>query len=136
MSKNSANEFVTNFDRCFHVIYLSIPGTTKARQSTPNKLDVSYGSLQSQKFDIYGTELGPHAPILLWIHGGYWQEGSKDASGHFANILHSLGFRFIVLGYTLAPNGISFAFSSLFYRMNSCMRLGVSYSNRANILIA
>lgn len=86
---------------------IEFSGTLEAQKNIPHKLNVTYGSLPSQAFDIYGKELGSDAPIFIWIHGGYWQEGGKDTAGFFANVVHSLGFRFIALGYTLAPKGSS-----------------------------
>jgi len=81
-----------------------LQGTKKARESLLCMVNISYGSDPSEKLDIYGTDLPNNAPIFLWIHGGYWQEGSKDISAGLALNLHSLGIRTAVLGYTLAPN--------------------------------
>jgi arylformamidase len=41
--------------------------------------------------------------LLVFIHGGYWQELSKNESAFLAPAWHAAGFAHAVLGYTLAP---------------------------------
>jgi arylformamidase len=43
------------------------------------------------------------AGLLVFIHGGYWQELSKDESAFLAPAWHTAGFAHAVVGYTLAP---------------------------------
>ncbi|XP_021946574.1 kynurenine formamidase isoform X2 [Folsomia candida] len=81
----------------------SILGTHSAQETIPHELNIPYGEKPSQQYDLYGTDLSPDSHIYIWIHGGYWQEGSKDISALFASTLHAQGVRNIVLGYTLAP---------------------------------
>ena len=51
----------------------------------------------------------PHRPprrapgLLVYFHGGYWQELSKDDSAFLAPAWHAAGFAHAVVGYTLAP---------------------------------
>ena len=40
---------------------------------------------------------------LVYIHGGYWQELSKDHFAFLAPAWHAAGFACAVVGYTLAP---------------------------------
>jgi len=83
--------------------------TEKARRH-PNikaSLDVPYGPAAAQKLDIYSPIEGETAsgrPIVLFIHGGFWQGGSKDASGFAAPAFTEAGCVFVAVGYTLAPN--------------------------------
>lgn len=44
------------------------------------------------------------APIFLFIHGGYWQEFSKDQAGFAVPNLVAHGIKVIVAGYDLCPN--------------------------------
>jgi len=40
--------------------------------------DISYGDLERQKLDVYRAETPrPNAPVLVFIHGGSWTDGSK-----------------------------------------------------------
>jgi arylformamidase len=42
-------------------------------------------------------------PVLVYIHGGYWQELSKDEHSFPAAALHRHGISYIAVGYGLAP---------------------------------
>jgi arylformamidase len=42
--------------------------------------------------------------LLVFIHGGYWQELSKNESAFLAPAWHAAGFAHAVLDYTLAPD--------------------------------
>ncbi|CAG7786942.1 unnamed protein product, partial [Allacma fusca] len=80
-----------------------LSGTNHARKTLANSVNVAYGPKPTEKLDFYGTDLPMDSPLFFWIHGGYWQEGSKDISGNFANVLYGWGFKTAVMGYTLAP---------------------------------
>lgn len=45
----------------------------------------------------------PGGPILVYIHGGYWQELSRTFSRFAAKALHERGWGCVVVGYPLAP---------------------------------
>ncbi len=67
-------------------------------------LDIAYGSGPRQKMDLYRPS-GPGSPVgcLVFIHGGFWQEGSKAGSGFPARCLAANGWALAAVGYTLAP---------------------------------
>ncbi|KFQ43238.1 Kynurenine formamidase, partial [Nestor notabilis] len=44
-------------------------------------------------------------PVLVYIHGGYWQCLSKDESGFAAPPLVSQGVGLVAVGYDIAPKG-------------------------------
>lgn len=97
------------------------------RSTIPNLLDVSYGPLERQKIDIYGTDLpdGKYsytviiysvtliyeiavtgAPIYIHIHGGYWQEEpiGRENSCFVMKSLYKHGIKGIIIGYDLCPS--------------------------------
>lgn len=41
---------------------------------------------------------------LVWIHGGYWQGGSADASLHHAKACVEAGINYVAVDYTIAPD--------------------------------
>lgn len=43
------------------------------------------------------------APMLVFIHGGYWQALSASASMYLAPAVHHLGWSYAAIEYTLAP---------------------------------
>ncbi|KAF5278651.1 hypothetical protein FQA39_LY00693 [Lamprigera yunnana] len=80
------------------------------KKTVPCQLDVSYGTAELQKFDIYGTNLPSDAPIFIYIHGGYWQSLSKNISSFMVKPLHKNGIKVIVMGYRKCPD---FTFSTV-----------------------
>lgn len=45
------------------------------------------------------------APIFVFIHGGYWQEFSKDLAGFSVPLFVKNKIKVITVGYDLCPNG-------------------------------
>ncbi|KAI1719563.1 alpha/beta hydrolase fold domain-containing protein [Ditylenchus destructor] len=66
----------------------------------PHYLDVSYGE---QTFDLWGSHLKNPEHIFIFVHGGYWQEGSKNLSTSLVGPLVSNNIVVAVIGYDLAP---------------------------------
>ena len=65
--------------------------------------DVAYGPRPRQRYDVTAPREGQGRPCLAFIHGGFWQEGSKDWSGYAARAYAQEGWAHVGLGYTLAP---------------------------------
>lgn len=92
----------------FIAAYAERSAAARARFAGPaSRLDLAYGEGPSQRLDLF---LPPAAhsrdtapPLLVFIHGGYWQELSKDESSFAAADALAQGFAFAALDYTLAP---------------------------------
>ncbi|NWV62268.1 KFA formamidase, partial [Malurus elegans] len=81
-------------------------GTERARASAQTSLHVPYGNGDGEKLDIYfPTDSSGTFPVLVYIHGGYWQCLSKDSSGFAAPPLVSQGVAVVAVGYDIAPKG-------------------------------
>ncbi|XP_056405808.1 kynurenine formamidase isoform X2 [Hyla sarda] len=81
-------------------------GTRKSRAVTRTALNIQYGDRDSEKMDLYLPEGEPtNFPILVYIHGGYWQFLSKEESGFMASPLVSHGIAVMVMDYDIAPKG-------------------------------
>lgn len=68
--------------------------------------DLRYGPAKRALIDYFPAPKSANrqAPgLLVFIHGGYWQELSKNESAFLAPAWHAAGFAHAVLGYTLAP---------------------------------
>lgn len=66
--------------------------------------DLRYGAAPRAMLDYFPAEPASHpAGLLVYIHGGYWQELSKNESAFLAPAWHAAGFAHAVVGYTLAP---------------------------------
>jgi acetyl esterase/lipase len=69
--------------------------------------NISYGPLERQSLDIYRAE-NPraNAPVLLFIHGGSWEDGSKNIYKFLAEGFTSEGFDVVVPNYRLYPEAV------------------------------
>jgi acetyl esterase/lipase len=68
--------------------------------------DLAYGPDPRQKLDIYmpRQHAGP-LPIVVFVHGGSWQEGNKHPYGFVGRALAAKGFMAMVINYRLHPEG-------------------------------
>ncbi|SEJ81462.1 arylformamidase [Pseudomonas linyingensis] len=73
-----------------------------AHASLPCFKDVAYGPGAAERLDIFPASR-PDAPVLLFIHGGYWRALSKADSAFMAPALTAAGACVVVIDYDLAP---------------------------------
>ncbi|MDP6967583.1 MAG: alpha/beta hydrolase fold domain-containing protein [Gammaproteobacteria bacterium] len=78
-----------------------INDSKQAKQSLQHQANLNFGDNLCQGLDYFPGQ--PGAPLLVYIHGGYWQELSKNESCFMAPALVALGYHVAVLDYTLAP---------------------------------
>ncbi|XP_069948755.1 uncharacterized protein KFase isoform X2 [Cherax quadricarinatus] len=74
-----------------------------ARETVSHRIDVPYGPGPRAKLDVYGEDLPPESAIVVWVHGGYWQEIEKDISAYLVQPLYHHGILTLVVDYDLAP---------------------------------
>ncbi|XP_048765312.2 kynurenine formamidase-like [Ostrea edulis] len=88
-----------------HHVQWTAEESRKVRETIDDcELNISYGMADGQKMDIFGANVLPgEAPIFVFIHGGYWQDMSKDHYSYVALPLTKAGAVTVVLEYTLAP---------------------------------
>ncbi|PZC72109.1 hypothetical protein B5X24_HaOG211924 [Helicoverpa armigera] len=96
--------FPTALEVLQHHVKSVTSASDEATNNIPHKLEIEYGSTPGQKLDILGTDLPDDAPILVYIHGGYWQELSREISRYPAAPLHKSRVKTIVVGYDLCPS--------------------------------
>lgn len=70
------------------------------RKAKPT-LDLAYGSEPLQKLDYYAA--AQNGPLLVFVHGGYWQGGDKADVGFIAKPYIEAGINVAVVNYSLAP---------------------------------
>lgn len=78
----------------------------QALRAVPCIRDVRYGTAERTLIDYFPApkQANDKPPgLLVFIHGGYWQELSKNESAFLAPAWHAAGFAHAVVGYTLAP---------------------------------
>jgi acetyl esterase/lipase len=64
-------------------------------------LDLRYGSAERNRIDLFVA--APSAPLLVFIHGGYWQMRAKENFRFLARGPLAHGINVALVGYTLAP---------------------------------
>ncbi len=78
-----------------------------ARAVHPSQQNLSYGGKESSRLDLYlpsdEGSISKLPPLLVFIHGGYWQELSKESSLFPATGCIEQSFAFAAIDYTLAP---------------------------------
>lgn len=73
------------------------------------ELDKPYGPKPRNRFDLYRPAQGAKppsggaSPLVVYIHGGYWQRGDKKDNAFVARELNRRGIAVALAGYTLAP---------------------------------
>lgn len=71
------------------------------------KRDLAYGALPVQTLDYYPPTVltRTHAPLIVFVHGGGWEHGSKDNATGAAKIRHfnGEGYAFATINYRLVP---------------------------------
>jgi len=65
--------------------------------------DIEYGSGSAQRLDLVIPEGDGPFPCLVFLHGGFWQEGSKAGSGFASATLAEHEWASALVGYTLTP---------------------------------
>ncbi|XP_016890581.1 kynurenine formamidase isoform X2 [Cynoglossus semilaevis] len=81
-------------------------GTEQAGALVQTLLNVSYGEGDGEKLDVYicGKTL-LDVPLVIYLHGGYWQFFSKEESGFMAVPLISRDVVVVAVDYDIAPKG-------------------------------
>ncbi|XP_062420223.1 kynurenine formamidase isoform X4 [Pungitius pungitius] len=59
-------------------------GTQRARGLAQTLLNVPYGEGDGEKLDVYIPSTNSLVPLVIYLHGGYWQFLSKEESGFMA----------------------------------------------------
>ncbi len=72
------------------------------REAARCDLDVSCGPGPRDRLDLYHAE-GSAPPLLVYVHGGYWQRGDKSMYGFIARGPLARGFSVAVINYDLCP---------------------------------
>ncbi|MCM2253748.1 MAG: alpha/beta hydrolase [Ramlibacter sp.] len=76
--------------------------STDAVRAHPRELDVRYGGGPNEHLDIFPAAQ-PHAPVLVFIHGGYWRSLDKREHSFIAPAFTRAGACVVVPNYALCP---------------------------------
>ena len=73
-----------------------------ARATLPARLDIAYGSDPGERLDVFPTAAA-RAPVLVYIHGGYWRALDKRDASFVAPPFVAAGALVVVTNYALCP---------------------------------
>ncbi|MCU7369708.1 alpha/beta hydrolase [Paucibacter sp. O1-1] len=79
-----------------------------SREKSACRLDLAYGPHASERLDLFPaqTEHSALAPVLVFIHGGYWRALDKADHSFLAPVFTDEGAMVVIPNYALCP-GVS-----------------------------
>lgn len=80
-----------------------IERSKRVRAERSELLDLAYGPRPRNKIDVFRCGKAG-APLLAYIHGGYWQRNAKESYACLALGPMARGLDVALIGYTLAPD--------------------------------
>ena len=75
--------------------------SAKLRAEHPDGMDLRYGPDERNRIDYFAARRD--GPVLMFIHGGYWQNRAKELFAFVAQGPLAWGINVALVGYTLAP---------------------------------
>jgi arylformamidase len=75
--------------------------SVKLRAAHPDGMDLRYGNDERNRIDYFAARRD--GPVLMFIHGGYWQNRAKELFAFVAQGPLAWGINVALVGYTLAP---------------------------------
>lgn len=100
-----------------------------ARRAHP-PVTIRYGAAERQSLDLFVPEGVSRPPVLVFFHGGYWQELSKRESAFAAPGCLAHGIAYAAVDYTLAPD------ASLSEIVEECRAAAASLSRFDRVVVA
>ena len=76
--------------------------SAQARDEGPCELDIAYGDEAGEKLDVFPAP-SEHAPVLVFVHGGYWRAFDKSDHSFVAPAFTRDGACVVIPNYALAP---------------------------------
>jgi len=77
--------------------------SAQVRANFPCEIDLRYGAGPRQTLDWFSAQRDD-APVLVFIHGGYWRGSDKAAHGFIAPPFLGRGCDVVLLNYDLCPD--------------------------------
>ena len=88
---------------------LQLGGANLVERDRAPRVEVAYGTASRQRYDVYraldslGRPLDGLRPVVVFVHGGSWASGSKNAYKWMGQSLAKQGFVAVVIEYGLMP---------------------------------
>ncbi len=101
------------------------------RETHPPRV-LSYGEGPRERIDLFAPEGSAPAPMVAYIHGGYWQATDPSTYSHLARGLNHHGIALAIPGYDLCP-GVSV--SRIVDQMRAAVRVLAEHSGAPLVLV-
>ena len=91
---------------CLEILQRWTQDSAAVRQAADCKLNVAYGQSEGEKLDIFPgttTDFSKAAPVLIFIHGGYWRSLDKTDHSFLAPAFTQQGSCVVIPNYSLCP---------------------------------
>jgi arylformamidase len=75
--------------------------SARLRKKHTESMDLRYGKDERNRIDYFAARRD--GPVLMFIHGGYWQNRAKELFAFVAEGPLAWGINVALIGYTLAP---------------------------------
>ena len=75
----------------------------RVRRSRPHVPDIAYGPSAGQRLDVFPARKAG-APVVVFIHGGYWRSMDKKEHAFLAPTFNDAGACVVIPNYDLCPN--------------------------------
>jgi arylformamidase len=75
--------------------------SARLRAAHPEGMDLRYGKDERNRIDYFAARRD--GPVLVFVHGGYWQARAKEVFSFVAEGPLAWGINVALVGYTLAP---------------------------------
>lgn len=76
--------------------------SVRAREQHPEMVERAYGADATERLDVFPARAA-RAPVLVYIHGGYWRALGKRDQSFIAPPLVAAGAMVVLPGYALCP---------------------------------
>jgi arylformamidase len=73
------------------------------RLAGDTELDQPYGMRERQRYDLFHAADKAAAPLVVYIHGGYWQRGDRKDYSFVAREFNAAGITVAIPSYSLCP---------------------------------
>ncbi len=84
--------------------YIEASANFRERDGLVADYNLAYGQGERNQLDIYWPNENRDAPIVMFIHGGYWKSMDRTAFSHMAEGLLEHGIAVAIPSYTLCPD--------------------------------
>jgi len=84
--------------------YIDNAAKFREREGLIADYNLAYGSGERNQMDIFWPNETREAPLVMFIHGGYWKSMDRSAFSHMASGLLEHGIAVAMPSYTLCPD--------------------------------